>query len=115
MKGTKIFAIVSFIGAAALILFSVYIMRQVEIGKGQVSSAQSTVNVGQKLFSVNPVSKEVGNQLTNPIQSKIAEGSEEIARYESLAHYLLVGGVALGVIGLGFIIFGRKKHEHHEG
>lgn len=115
MRGTKIFAIISFLGAAALILFSVYILRQVEIGKGQVSSAQRTMDVGQKLFSVNPVSKEVGKQLGSPIQNKIAEGSEEIARFENLAHYLLVGGVAFGLIGLGFIIFGRKKHEHHEG
>jgi ABC-type Zn uptake system ZnuABC Zn-binding protein ZnuA len=105
----KIIGFVLLIGGAALIALSFYIKNQVAEGREKISSAQSQVNVGKTLFSLHPVTKEIGGKLTDVAEKKIAEGSEMAAQYEKRAEWLMIGGVGLGALGLGILLFARKK------
>jgi hypothetical protein len=90
--------------------FSYYITQQVNEGKIQVESAQSSVDKGNSLLSLNRVSKEVGQKvLTDPAQKKINEGQMTIAQYEKMASWLQIGGIIFIVLGLALIIFGRNR------
>lgn len=110
MNFKKIISVVLVVAGALMIAGAYSIKNQVAQGKIQLSDAESTVNTGKALFSVNPVSKEVGNQLTKSVDRKIAEGHDQIAFYSKLAENLIISGIVLIVIGVGlFIFYGRRS------
>jgi hypothetical protein len=68
MLPRKILGAVLFLIGVALICVSLYIRREVEQGKMQIADAQEKVDEGTRLFSFNPVTKEVGKGVTGHIQ-----------------------------------------------
>ena len=100
----RILGILILIAGIASILFSNYITEQVLQGKAKVKQGEKAVSQGNQLFSLNPLTKSVGQNLTNPMQKKINEGKETIAHYEQLAQTLKVGGIVGIVVGAGLII-----------
>jgi LPXTG-motif cell wall-anchored protein len=40
---------------------------------------------------------------------KINEGIQKIGEYEQKAHWIMIGGIALAVFGLGALVFGKKN------
>lgn len=110
MKSKRTFGILLCIVGIALILFSMYIKGETDAGRKKISSAQKQVDTGKKLFSLNPVSEQVGKGLTGTVQRRIDRGREEVVQYEDLAFWFQVGGAVLIVIGIGVIWTGRKKY-----
>lgn len=111
MSGKRIFGILLVLAGVALVLTSNYISNQVEAGKEQINSAQDKVDKGNSLFSMSPYTKDVGEQITGSAQKKIDEGKLQVIQYETLAGKLKIGGIALIIVGLLFIIFGRKRRS----
>ncbi|MBS0615875.1 MAG: hypothetical protein JSR58_04920 [Verrucomicrobia bacterium] len=109
MSWKRILGIILVLGGVALLLVSNYIANQVEQGKEQISSAQKKVDQGNSLFSMSPYTKDVGEQITGSAQKKIDAGQQEVIQYETLAGQLKIGGIVVLVVGLLFVIFGRKR------
>jgi hypothetical protein len=103
------FGVLIIVIGAVFIGASMYVKGQVNDGKAQVKEAQEKVDKGQGLFSLTPESEEVGSALSKPVQNKIDAGQLEIDKYETIAAWLLVGGLVLAAAGLGsLVIHGRK-------
>ncbi len=96
------------LGLACLGL-SYYIKEQVAGGEEQIEAAQRSVDQSQKLFSVNPVSKEVGNVITSSAQKKINKGQADIIYYANLANILQIGGIVLIIAGIIIVFFPKRK------
>ncbi|MBS0625180.1 MAG: hypothetical protein JSS32_03945 [Verrucomicrobia bacterium] len=109
MNSKQITGIVLVLAGVAMLLTSQYIKSQVLEGKQQISSAQKKVDTANQLFSVNPVSKEVGKGLTGGAQRKIDEGRGEVAHYEQVAQVLNIGGIGAIIVGGVIFLLGRKK------
>lgn len=109
MNTKKLLGIVFLAAGVVMIGFSYYTKNQVAQGQMQVDSAQSKVDAGNKLFSVNPVSKEVGKGLTGGVQRKIDEGQSDIDYYTNVAQWLMIGGVACLILGAGTLFLGGRK------
>ena len=109
MNSKRVTGIVIAIIGVAMLFFSNYIKGQVAEGREKISSAQSSVDKGNSLFNLNPITKEVGKGLTGSAQRKIDEGSAEADQYAQYAQWLLIGGIVLIVVGIGAVIFSRKK------
>ncbi len=91
-----------------------YIKGQVEQGRGQISSGQKKVDTANSLFSVNPVTKEVGKGVTSSAQREINQGRLEANKYDEIANWLRIGGIVVVIVGAGVLILGgRKKSNHH--
>jgi hypothetical protein len=105
----KVLGAILFLGGIAMILLSMYIKNQVVQGKLEVSDAQSKVDSGNSLFSLNPMAKEVGKTMTGSAQKKINAGQEQISMYEQRAQWLQMGGIALLVLGAGIFFIGGKR------
>lgn len=91
--------------------FSVFINKRVEEGRGQIASAQKKTDQASDLFSLNPVTKELGKGVTGSIQEKIDEGKQQADAYAKLATWLTVGGIIFLIVGGGSIVFGGKKRR----
>jgi len=109
MKNGKILGIVLVIAGAVLLYFSHYINTQVAEGRSEISTGQSQVDTATKLFSVNPVSKEVGNQFTGSAQSRINAGIVEANQYAEYANWFMIGGIITIVAGVGVFLFMKKR------
>ena len=109
MNKKQILGVTILIVGVVLIFISRYIMGQVEEGNRKISSAKKTVEQGNSLFSMNPVSKEIGKGLTSGAEHKIRSGEEEIAYYTSLAKICKIGGILLIITGAGVVLFCRKR------
>lgn len=88
---------------------SMYIHSQVEEGKGKIQRAEKQVDQGESLFSLNPVSKEIGQGLTGSAHKKINEGKEEVAYYARVAHILQISGIIFFIVGLGTFFIGKPS------
>ena len=108
MNIRRILGIVVVIAGIALIVISQYIKTQVAEGNLQISSAQQKVDQGNKLFSLSPYSKPIGQQMTGSAQKKINAGQEQVAYYDQLADQLQIGGIILIVIGAVIILIPRR-------
>lgn len=106
MNVKRILGIVLLLAGIACILFAKYINNQITEGQAKVDKAQQQVDQSNSLFSLNPVTKEVGKGLTNPIQQKINAGQATIEQYEALALWLNVGGIVLIVLGVIVFLLG---------
>jgi uncharacterized membrane protein HdeD (DUF308 family) len=112
MSLKRIIGIVICIGGIVLIFVSNYIKSQVESGKMQISSAESQVSQGKTLFGLNPVSKQVGNQVFfNSAEQQINAGKKDVAYYESLASQLQIAGIIAIVVGLGIVFIPFTTHK----
>jgi uncharacterized protein YjeT (DUF2065 family) len=96
------------IGGIVLFGISQYIKGQVEEGKMKISNAEKKIEQGNKLFSFNPISKQVGQQITGSAQKKINEGKEEVDYYTQLANQLQIGGYILMIVGLVIVLIPKK-------
>ena len=86
-----------------------YINQQVEEGKLKVSSAEKSVSQTQSIFSLNPISKQIGDGIAKSADRKIDHANQEISSYANLAQSLQVGGIILIILGIGFFIFSCRK------
>lgn len=105
MKFSRVLGIIVIIAGIAMFFIANYINAQVSEGKGKIASAQQKVNQGSGLFSLNPVSKEVGKHVTDAAQKKINEGQQMIQHYEGVAGMFQTGGLIAVVVGVGIFIF----------
>ncbi|MBM3183737.1 MAG: hypothetical protein FJZ64_00325 [Chlamydiae bacterium] len=100
------------IGLSGVVMLGVagYINKQLVQGRQQVTSAQKKVSQGKTLFGLNPITGEIGDKaIINPAEKKIRAGKEEIARYETIANRLQIGGIVMIVAGI--IIFLLPPHH----
>lgn len=111
MNSKRIIGILLAIAGVFLFVFANYIQSEVAQGRQKISSAQRQVNQGKSLFSLNPVTKEVGKGLLGGAQKKIDEGKQEADAYELLAGRLQIGGILLFIAGALFLVFGRKSKK----
>lgn len=90
---------------------SVYIEREVAVGRMKIQNVEKTLEQGDQLFSLNPMAKEIGKGIKESADKKIGEGKELIAQYTVLARQLKIGGWIVAVIGLVlfFIPLNKKK------
>jgi hypothetical protein len=109
MNAKKIAGIILVIAGAGFLYLSHNINMQVAEGRTEISGAQQKVDIAGKLFSINPATKEAGKPFTGSAQKQIDEGSQQADQYGSYAKWLMIGGVALIVIGVGAFFIGRKK------
>ena len=109
MLAKKISGIILIILGVSLILSSFYIKSLVRTGREQISEAKESIRKGKQLFSLNPYSKEVGKNITDPAERKIKEGSAKADRYDTLALWFQIGGGVFIVIGSVLIFISRKK------
>jgi hypothetical protein len=108
MRIRRILGIILVIAGAVLLYFSHYIDTQVAEGRSKISSGQRQVDTATDLFSVSPVSKEVGKQLTGSAQGKINAGILEANQYAEYATWFMVGGIISMVAGIG-VFFSMKR------
>jgi len=101
-KWLRALGLIVLIAGIACLFFSSYIMQQVNEGKGKIQKGEQAMKQGNQLFSLNPVTKEVGKNFTNPIQQKINAGKETIAHYENMAQMLYTTGI-IGIIAGGVL------------
>ncbi len=109
MSTKRIIGIIIAACGAFMLVFSNYISKQVQEGRGKISRAQSQVDTGNKLFSINPITKEVGKGISGGAQRRIDAGSMEADEYAVLAHQLQIGGVVLLIVGCGIVFLSSRK------
>ena len=114
MNIRRVSGIILLIIGIVMYFFANYIADQVTAGKEQISSAQSKVDAGNTLFSLNPYSKQIGKAVvTDPAQQQINEGKQQVSQYDQISHWLHTGGIVVMIIGAGLIIIsfiGKRKH-----
>lgn len=108
MNIKQVMGLLAIVVGIALIIFVVYGKQQVAIAKGEISDAKQKVDQGNQLFSLNPISKEVGKQVSGGISQKIQNAEHTVEYYENLFMWCQVGAVVLIVGGCGLIYFCRK-------
>jgi hypothetical protein len=109
MRIRKIAAALLLIIGVGMIGFSMYIMNQVNEGKIKIESAEKTVGQANQLFSLNPVTKQLGEGVTGSAEKKIESGKELIARYVNISQNLKIAGIVLIVLGVGLFFVGKRK------
>jgi hypothetical protein len=109
MNVKRVLGFILLVGGIVLMLFSNYILNQVAEGKEKISNAESQVQRGNSLFSLNPVSKEVGKGIMGGAQNKIDIGKQQVGYYEDLAGKMHMGGIAAIALGLVLIFLSFKK------
>lgn len=105
----KIVAAILVIGGLAAFSLSLYISDEVAKGNIKVEKAEKAVQTGDRLFSLSPVGKEIGDGITQSAKKKIGEGKEMIAYYAARAEQLKIGGIVAVVIGLVLFCIPKKK------
>jgi len=112
MNYKRILGIVIFLCGVALVIVSIYIKNQVDAGKLKISRAEKQVEGGKKLFSLNPVSKEVGKKIViDPAERKIAKGKQDVNYYEKISNRLMTIGIICGALGFILFLFAKKKQK----
>lgn len=113
MKTKKIASIVIVAIGVVLFLISMYITKQVLAGQEQINSGQQKVDTANKMFGMNPVTKQVGKTfVTGSAQERINAGQAEVDYYTQVAMWTKIGGIVLIVVGAGYFFFGCKKKKH---
>ena len=108
-KKKQIVGLLLVVIGVGILSLSYYIHTQVKDGKMQVGSGQKKVDSVNRVFSVAPASKPVGNMLTGSAQTQINEGKGKIAQYEQFAYLLQIGGGIAIILGVGLWLFGLFK------
>ncbi len=103
------FPIILILIGIAAIMGSVYIKNQVVEGRRQIAEGKEKLERGKGLFSLNPITKELGRGLEKQGQSKIKEGTRKADYYQSLSNWMLYGGIVFIVAGSVVLLIKRKK------
>ena len=114
MNRTRILGIVILVAGATSLFFANYIANQVREGKIQIVKGEKTINAGNKLFSLNPATEQVGKMATSSAQKKIDSGKNQVAYYENMAKNLQTSGIIGLVLGGGIFLYsfaGSKKRR----
>ncbi|MBI5346909.1 MAG: hypothetical protein HZB76_07200 [Chlamydiae bacterium] len=109
MLKKRIFGIIIALLGIALLLTSFYIKSRIEEGKKQIAEAESKVNQGITLFSLNPITKEASKGFKESAQQKIDAAIEMVTYYETVVLWSQVGGALFVILGAGIVFMGRKK------
>ncbi len=109
MKGMSVMGVILMIIGVVLFVFSNSISEKVAEGRGEISSAQSQVDMGNSVMSMHPATKEVGGMFTGSAQNRINAGTEEANYYERMAAWLKIGGVVVFILGVGVLVVGMRK------
>jgi hypothetical protein len=109
MNIRRVLGFLILIGGVGLIVFSNYIKGRVEEGEAEISSAQKKVEQGNSLFSLNPYSKLVGQQVSGSAQKKINEGKQQVSYYNQLSGQLQIGGIIVIILGIVIILIPRRS------
>lgn len=112
MNFKRILGIATLIAGIVLLFISNNIHNQLNAGREEISEAQKNVGRGNRLFSLHPVTKEIGKGVSSIAEKKINEGEETIAHYAMIANWCQNGGIALIVLGTIIVIFSRKKRKN---
>ncbi len=92
-----------------LILSSFYIKSRIIEGKKHIAEAEGKIQQGSKIFSLNPITKDVSKKLIEEVQKKIDELTKKVNFYNNLVlGFQIVGGIFI-ISGLVLIFIGRKK------
>lgn len=103
MKAARILGILILIAGVVMLFYSNYINNQLGEGRSKVASAQRKVDIGNSLLSLNPETKQYGEEMvTSRVQEKINEGKMTIAEYQRLADRLQTWGIVL-IVGGGVV------------
>lgn len=106
----KIIAVCLLLIGIGAIGASIYIEREVAAGRMKIQKAEKVLEQGDQLFSLNPVTKEIGKGIKQSADKKLGEGKELISQYTTLAHRLKIGGWIAAVVGVVlFFVPQRKK------
>src|SRR5690349_5951950 len=111
MKAQRIIGVIAIVGGIILICIARYIKAEIVAGNEQISSGEKQLSTMDKVFSLSPATKPVGDQLTSSGRQKIARGKEEILHYSKLANQLQIGGIVLIVVGTVVFITGKKRKK----
>jgi len=111
MRLMRILGFVILIAGIAALLFASYINSRIGQGKAEIENAQKKVKQAEGILSINPVTKELGKEISGGAQKKIDEGKDLVAKYEKIAGLLHTGGIVMTILGAGIVIvsFLRKK------
>ena len=91
MKTRKIISIILVLLGLVVFLFAMY-------AKHRVGEVKRSVHSSSKLFSDNPVDKEIGKAL-----------DKKLSAYDMPILWAMIGGVVLVVIGVGTFAYGKKR------
>ena len=105
----KIIAICLFLMGLGAVGASMYIEKEVAAGQIKIQKAEKSVQQGDQLFSLNPVTKEIGRGIKESADKKIGEGKGLISQYTVLASQLKIGGWIVAVLGVVLFLFSRKR------
>lgn len=112
MKIHRIIGIILVIVGIGCIVTSEYIKSEVEKGLIEIATGQQKVDSANRLFSLNPVTKQIGGGMTRSGQRRIDDGKIEAARYQRMAGQFMIWGIISIVLGLILIVIpGAKKKK----
>lgn len=109
MNFKRIIGIVVIVIGIALVSVAYYIKQEVAAGEKKIIEGEKSVKKTDALFSLTPVTKDVGGGLTSSGKKKIAEGKKEVAYYSALAQWLQIGGIVLIVGGAVIVVLGKNS------
>lgn len=108
MKMKKKWGVIVLLLGVIFLAGSFYIKGQVEEGNQKVAKTEKQMDLGDKLFSITPETKEIGKGISGSVDKKLIEGKEQIAFYTSMADWLEIAGVVFIILGMSMILFGKK-------
>lgn len=109
MGKRKILGSVVLLGGIVMLFMSHYIQTQVDEGRGKISKAEKSINQGNSLFSLTPVTKEIGKGLSKSAEKKLQKYKDQADDYERLADQLQAGGWIAIVLGTVLIVWPEKR------
>ena len=109
MKNKRILGIVLFFIGILMFLFANYIDKEVSEGKHKISTAQKQVDTGDSLLSLSPYTEDIGKTAKGGAQKKIDAGQAEVDKYETIALWLHIGGILIGITGIGTFALSYRK------
>ena len=109
MNFRRIVGIIILVAGCAGIGTSLYIKKEVAKGKQQIASGQQKVDTGKAIFGLSPATKPVGEGLTAGAQSQIDQGRRDVAYYERLSDWLMIGGVICVILGGVLLFYPRRS------
>jgi hypothetical protein len=109
MRFTRILGVVIVLLGIGALIFANYLNHRLSDAGEQIADAKQKVKEGNALFSLNPVAKEIGGELTNSAEKKISKAEHTVQYYENIASFSQTGGICLLVVGVGIFLLSFKK------
>lgn len=111
MSFRKVIGIILIIAGACLVFTSVYINREVEMGKGKIARGEQQVEAGKQLFKIAPPTEPIGDVLTEGAQRKIDQGKMDVAKWEHYSGWFMYGGIGCLVVGFILLFIPNKRRK----